>query len=101
MKHTSMSEYDSCSLEATRWTVVYENNESIGDGGWRKFEFQTPFEYNGTDNLLVDVSQNNDSYSENSECRVSCPGGKRSVYASSDSWHGDPLDWPMTTSSTM
>lgn len=101
MKHTSMSEYDTCSLEATGWTVVYQNNESIGATGWRKFEFQTPFEYNGTDNLLVDVSYNNDSDSENSGCRVSRPGGKRSVYAISDSRCGDPLDWPTTTPPNM
>jgi len=101
MKHTSISEYDTCSLEATGWTVVYQNDESIDDGGWRKFEFRTPFEYNGTDNLLVDISHNNDSYSESSECRVSRTGGKRSVYASSDSRRGDPLDWPVTTSPTM
>ena len=101
MKHTSMSEYDTSSLEATGWTVVYQNNESISGRGWQKFEFQTPFEYNGTDNLLVDVSYNNDSDSESSRCRVSRPGGKRSVYASSDSRCGDPLDWPTTTPPNM
>jgi hypothetical protein len=58
MKHTSLSEYRSnnSSLEADGWTVVYQNDESIVDTGWRKFEFQTLFEYNGTDNLLVGFS---------------------------------------------
>jgi len=95
MKHTNLSGYssDSCSLEADGWTVVYQNNESIDNTGWRKFEFQTPFAYNGTDNLLVDFSFNNDTSTSNGLCRVSSPGGKRSAYAESWNIDGDPLDW--------
>ena len=103
MKHTRMSEYDAdnYSLDADGWTVVYQNNESFVNEGWHKFEFQTPFEYNGRDNLLVDFSQNNSSYSESGQCRASRPGGKRSVYACSDSQHEDPLNWSRTTSPRM
>ncbi len=95
MKHTSLSRYsdDNCSLEADGWTVVYQNDESIEEKGWRKFELQTPFEYNGTDNLLVDFSFNNSSGTSNGMCRVSSPGGKRSAYNSAYSQLGDPLDW--------
>jgi len=103
MKHTRMSEYDAdnYSLDAEGWTVVYQNNESFMNEGWHKFEFQTPFEYNGRDNLLVDFSYNNSSYSESGRCRTSHPGGKRSVYACSDSQHQDPLNWSRTTSPGM
>jgi len=103
MKHIRMSEYDAdnYSLDAEGWTVVYQNNESFINEGWHKFEFQTPFEYNGRDNLLVDFSQNNSSYSESGRCRASRPGGKRSVYACSDSQHEDPLNWSRTTSPGM
>jgi hypothetical protein len=95
MKHTNLSEYNSnnSSLEATGWTVVYQNDESIADEGWRKFEFQTPFAYNGTDNLLVDFSFNNSSSTSHGLCRMSTPGGKRSAYDSSYSGAGNPLDW--------
>jgi hypothetical protein len=95
MKHTSLSRYgnDNGSLEADGWTVVYQNDESIEDKGWHKFEFQTPFEYNGTDNLLVDFSFNNSSNSSHGLCRVSSPGGKRSAYNSVYNEPGDPLDW--------
>ncbi len=103
MKHTRMSEYDAdnYSLDAEGWTVVYQNNESFVNEGWHKFEFQTPFEYNGRDNLLVDFSYNSSSYSESGRCRASRPGGKRSVYACSDSQHEDPLNWSRTTSPRM
>lgn len=101
MKHTNLSEYSSsnCSLEADGWTVVYQNDESIDNKGWRKFEFQTPFAYNGTDNLLVDFSFNNDTSTSHGLCRVSSPGGRRSAYAASYDQHGDPLDWQDEASS--
>ncbi len=95
MKHTNPSEYskNNCSLEADGWTVVYQNNESVEDTGWCQFEFQTPFEYNGTDNLLVDFSFNNNSSTSHGLCRVSSPGGKRSAYDALYDQEGDPLDW--------
>ena len=91
MKHTTMSE-NTCWLDAGL-TVVYENNEAIHSTGWHTFKFQTPFEYNGTDNLLVDFSHNNSHFTSNGECRSSRPGGLRSAYARSDSEYGDPLSW--------
>jgi hypothetical protein len=101
MKHTGKSAYSDCSLETDGWTVVYQNNEPISGEGWHKFEFQTPFEYNGTDNLMVDFSYNNSSHIENAQCRVSTPGGMRSVYANSSNQHGDPLDWSTIDSPMM
>ena len=100
MKHAGMSEYGTCSLDATGWTVVYRRNVTLDDNGWQKFDFQTPFEYNGTDNLLVDFSHNSSSQSERGQCRSSSPGGVRSVHARSNSAHGNPLTWSGTTSPT-
>ncbi|MCP4258588.1 MAG: hypothetical protein GY774_13975 [Planctomycetes bacterium] len=95
MKHTSLSKYSNndCSLEADGWTVVYQNNEAIDNKGWHMFDFQTPFAYNGIDNLMVDFSFNNDTNSSHGLCRVSSPGGKRSAIAYSNDELGDPLDW--------
>ena len=101
MKHTTMSSYSTASLDATGWTIVYQGNEPIGITGWRTFNFSTPFEYNGSDNLLVDFSHNNTSYSTYGMCRSSAPGGTRSAYARSDSGYGDPLNWSGTTSPTV
>jgi hypothetical protein len=108
MKHTGLSEYETnaCLLEAEGWTVVHQDDRWPTGGGsslnrWVKFEFQTPFEYNGVDNLMVDFSFNNSSYSQDCLFKASHPGGKRSVYAYSDSRNGDPLDWPATDPPTM
>ena len=96
MKHTSMTE--DCSLYATGWTVVYQNDEKIEGTGWRTFEFQRPFEYNGTDHLMVDFSFNNRFSASNGECRShEVIFGQRSTCAQSDGQYGDPLRWSGTS----
>jgi hypothetical protein len=98
MKHTSMSSYGTASLESTGWTIVYQADVPIGNTGWRTFNFSTQFPYNGKDNLLVDFSHNNSSYTTNGTCKCSTFGPTRSAYAYSDSAYSDPLNWSGTTS---
>ncbi|MDD5327787.1 MAG: C10 family peptidase [Phycisphaerae bacterium] len=101
MKHTSMNSYDTASLDATDWIVVYQASETITTTGWNTFTFSTPFKYNGSDNLLVDFSHNDGSYTTSGYCTYSIPGGMRAAYAQSDSGHGDPLYWSGTSSPTV
>jgi hypothetical protein len=101
LKHTSRSQFNNCALEPDGWTVVYQNNELIYETGWNKFVFQRLFEYNGTDNLMVDISHSNRSSSSHGMCKASNRVGKRSVYAQSDNLHGEPLDWGAGNSPTM
>jgi hypothetical protein len=96
MKHTTMSSYTTASLDAAGWTTVYQATEPRGTTGWRTFNFLTPFEYNGTGNLMIDFCHNNSSYTSSGYCRYSTPGGKRAAYACSDSQNGDPLSWSGT-----
>jgi hypothetical protein len=94
MKHTDLSVYGSLPIwESSDWTTVYQTNETITTTGWVQFDFTTPFDYNGTKNLMVDISFNDDSYTTDGLCRYSTPGGKRSIYYRTDSGYGDPLDW--------
>jgi len=103
MKHTSLDSYSTYSFESTGWTpiYVYQANETISGTGWQTFVFSEPFEYNGTDNLMIDFSHNNTSWSSSGSCRYSNPGGTRSIYAYTDSGYGDPLDWEGSTSPTV
>lgn len=94
MKHTSRSYYSSPPyFETAGWTTVYQNNESISSAGWWSFHFQNVFEYNGTDNLLIDFIYNNSYYTTESYCMVSDMGVERVLMAYCDSTHGDPLNW--------
>ena len=97
MKHTALDAYTSPAWESTDWTTVYQNDETVSATGWVTFAFTTPFNYNGTDNLIVDFSHNNTSYTTNGACRYSTPGGNRTIYYRTDSGYGDPLTWAGTT----
>jgi hypothetical protein len=95
MKHTGLNAYGSSpEWESSDWITVYQTNETITTTGWVKFDFTTPFEYNGTQNLMVDISFNNDSNSiDDGLCYFSMPGGTRSIFYKTNSGYGDPLDW--------
>jgi len=100
MKHTSLSSYTTASWEAIDWTTVYQANQTISATGWNQFTFTTPFDYNGSDNLMVDISYNNSGWSSNGQCRYSTPGGVRTACYSTDSRYGDPLTWSGTSNPT-
>jgi len=105
MKHTTLNSYGtSPQWETNAWTTVYQNNEPILSTGWVAFPFSTPFEYNGTNNLMIDFSFNNTSYSSDGQCLYTDGTENRSIYYRSDSWDGDPLTWnaasPTPSSST-
>ena len=46
---------------------------------------------------MVDLSFNNSSWSSAGSCQASTLRGVRSIVAYSDSAHGDPLNWPVTS----
>lgn len=94
MKHTSLSVYSGYPLfETAGWTTVFQGNEPATPGGWRNFHFQNTFEYNGTDNLMIDFSHNNSSSSSDGYCQISDTGATRVLMAFANSTHGDPLSW--------
>jgi hypothetical protein len=98
MKTTSLTSYATASMDATGWTTCYQANVTVNSTGQATFTFSTPFQYNGSDNLMIDFSHNNTSYSTSGNCLAFTPGGKRTVYAASDSTNGDPLTWSGKTS---
>jgi hypothetical protein len=98
MKHTTLADYAGSALwENTGWTTVYQADETISSTGWVEFEFSTPFDYNGTDNLMIDFCFNNTSWTRDGECRFTSAAATRSLSARVDSTAGDPLTWSGTT----
>jgi hypothetical protein len=43
------------------WTTVYSGTYKISGTGWQMITLQTPFLWNGTDNLLIEICFDNDS----------------------------------------
>ena len=98
MKHTSRTSYSSSPyFETTGWTTVYQNNEQPTPIGWRFFHLQTPFEYNGSNNLLIDFSFNNSYGSTDGDCMVSDVFANRVLLSFANGTHGDPLTWSDAT----
>jgi len=97
MKHTTLSSYGTRSWQATGWTTVFQRSVTIVSNGWANFFFTAPFDYDGTNNLMIDFSFNNSAYSFDGECRVTATPTIRSINFRSDSNDGDPLTWTGTS----
>lgn len=97
MQHTDLNEYSAGrDFINTGWTVVYQNTHVIAAGGWNRINFQTPFTYNGINNILLDISFNNTSsaFSNGQVYGFSAPN--RDIIQVSNSMHGDPLLWTVS-----
>jgi hypothetical protein len=75
------------------WTTNYQSDMLIAQTGWVTFAFSTPFDYSGQQNLMVDFSFNNSSYSADGLVRSTATTSSRTVYLRTDSAYGNPLDW--------
>ncbi|MCG3150312.1 MAG: hypothetical protein PCFJNLEI_03795 [Verrucomicrobiae bacterium] len=93
LKHSPLTNYATATWDASGWTVVYQTNQSITTTGWVNFVFSQPFDYNGTDSLMVDFSFNNSSYTSSGASRYTATSQSRSLYFYTDSGYGDPLTW--------
>jgi hypothetical protein len=93
LKHTALTKYLKPVWESAGWTVVYQNSENISAIGWVTFLFAAPFAYDGTNNLMVDFSFNNSSFSTDGQVRYSSTTDHRTLHFRTDSAFGDPLTW--------
>ena len=61
--HTTQSSFSSTSnyIPSTGLTLVYSGNLNCTQG-WNTFNFTTPFQYNGTDNLVLAIDDNSGDY---------------------------------------
>ncbi len=51
---------------STGWTTVYTGTYTVPGTGWQYINLQTPFYWNGTQNLLIEICFDNTSYTSNS-----------------------------------
>lgn len=98
LKHTSRASYSASDLswEGDGWVTVYSGNVTLSSLGWNTFTFTTPFDYDGTTNLMVDVSFNNNDYSSDGTVRSSITTLNRTLSYRTDSAYGAPVSWTST-----
>ena len=97
LRHTPSGSYTAALWEFINWQTNFQADVSVVSTGWVTFQFATPFLYNGQDNLLVDLSYNNSSFSLDGLSRSSVTALPRSLYLRTDSALGNPLDWLLNT----
>lgn len=98
LRHTTKTDYLSGGLtwESDGWTTVHAGTETLSAYGWTWFTFTTPFDYDGTSNLMVDFSYNNASFSTDGTTRTTIISNYRTLAFRTDSAFGDPLTWSGT-----
>jgi len=80
LAHTTASSLSSSWITPVNPVQVFSGNQTLTTG-WNTFTFTTPFEYNGTDNLLLIILDNTGSYvSGNSWYSHSISGMARYIY---------------------
>jgi len=92
MGHTSQSTFSSSSdyIPATNLQQVYSGNLNCHQG-WNTFVLSTPFQYNGTDNLVLVVDDNSNAYDGNAYVfNAHNAGATRTLYFYSDSYNPAP-----------
>jgi hypothetical protein len=103
MKHTALGANPFQQWETDGWTVVYSGDVSIESLGWQTFAFQTPFDYDGASNVLIDFSFMNNVLEWNADGVVGTfnTGDYRSIVSGRDNIEGfgSPLAWSGTTPS--
>ncbi|MEM0997792.1 MAG: peptide-N-glycosidase F-related protein [Bacteroidota bacterium] len=58
MRHTNLAALSTSAYENAGFTLVYDQNTLLS-AGWNKLAFTAPFVWNGTDNVLIDISYDN------------------------------------------
>lgn len=69
---------------------VFSGSVTMAAGAWTVIEFDLPFAYDGTSNLVVIMDDNTGSYSSGMLCRVYNADGNQAIYQQSDSQNNDP-----------
>jgi hypothetical protein len=97
MKHTTLSRYVNQVWENSGWTTVYQANQTISAPGLTRFTFTKPFVYDGVNNLMVDFSFNNASFTSSGGVTCTTTAELRTLHSKGiNSWHADPLSWSGT-----
>ncbi len=94
--HSSRTEFaDSADFEdVAGLTQVYSGGIDVSNGpGWVTITLDTPFEYNGTDNLIIAVDENMVGYDDSGDDFYnSSVSANRSIYVFSDGTNPDATD---------
>lgn len=98
MRHTTKSSYSTggATWESTDWTTCHTGAPALSTIGWVNFAFTTPFDYDGSSNVMLDMSYQNETNGTNSAIRTD-PTISNMVIQSVAGVNGPPTSWTGTT----
>lgn len=100
MRHTTAGSFSSSSYySSTSMTTVYTANY-IASTGWNTHTFTSPFTYNGTGNILVEICWNNSSYTTDSKVYYTTTSTNNALYSKADVASGGVCAYTTGTLST-
>jgi hypothetical protein len=88
MGHTTKTAFSSYTdyVALADLTQVYNGSVTFSASGWHTIDLDTPFAYNGSDNLVIAVDKSNTAYYCGAYCYSTATGGPvRSLYYYQDS----------------
>ena len=97
MMHTPLNAYPASNniWESSGWQVVYDSTKLFSSTGWAHVTFDTSFEYNGTNSLMIDFAYYNEDLSEyNAYVTASTMPSNQSLFYGTANDYGHPADWP-------
>src|SRR3989338_6887174 len=59
LKATTLDSLQQSTFSNTGYTTVYSNNTTFCSTGWNSLQLSTPFNWDGTSNLIIDITYNN------------------------------------------
>ncbi len=85
ISHTTSSSFSSTSFLTGSGTVtVFSGNVAALSNQWNTHTFSTPFAYNGTSNLLIDICFNNSSFTADTPVRFTTTASNTALYKRQD-----------------
>jgi hypothetical protein len=74
MQHTTSSTLSG--FVSTGWTTVYTGTYAVLGSNWQDIQLTTPFQWNGTSNLLIEICFDNNDWTSNSTVKGTSATGK-------------------------
>ena len=74
MQHTTSSTLSG--FVSSSWTTVYSGTYAVPGTGWQDIQLTTPFQWNGTSNLLIEICFDNNDYTTNTDVKGTSASGK-------------------------
>lgn len=77
--HTSTASFSSSAFLNVNTTTVFSGDISVSSG-WKTHTFTTPFLYNGSSNIIIEICWNNTSATSNSTVKISNTSSYRTLF---------------------